>query len=125
LLQNHMLRWRYPVLAVQIAVAVGCTVAAWRVVPRATTTVTSVVHHSLAPQAPPETVLALPWAHGLTGAGVPVHGTRDLTGALLRTTNAADARLHQEQWRVINALLDAIHRYVEQRIMPELLGSSH
>jgi hypothetical protein len=125
LLQKHILRWRYPVLAVQIGVAVGCGVAAWRVVPRATTTVTGVVHHALAPPAPQETALMLPWAHGASGAGVTVHGARDLTGALLRTTNVADARLHQEQWRVINALLDAIHRYVEQRIMPELLGSSH
>jgi hypothetical protein len=119
-------RWRYGVVAVEVLVAGGCIYFGWNVVaPPAAATQTR-VHHAASAPADASGALTLP-AVGLGlarpgAASKPTLQAPNLNADWLSRVNADDYNLYRRQWQVLQLLMSGVRQYVEQRVVPRLLG---
>ncbi len=124
-------RWRFGVVAVEVLLAAGCLYFGWKAVAPEATKVSSVVHHA---EAAPANVLGagaigplpLPIAGpGSLRAGANPRATLqapNLTADWLSRLNADDYDLYRGQWQTLQLLMSGVRQYLEQRVVPRLLG---
>jgi hypothetical protein len=129
------LRWRYLVVAVEVLLAGGCLWFGWQVVaPGAAAPIR--VHHSASAPGDGLGALALPavgapsapTASGHATAAHPPPAYRrsfeapNLTADWLSHMNADDYDLYRGQWQTLQLLMSGVRQYLEQRVVPRLLG---
>ena len=119
-------RWRYGVVAVEVLVAGGCLYFGWNVVAPQAAAAQIRVHHTPAAPADASGALTLP-AVGLGPArpgarSKPTLQAPNLTADWLSRVNADDYNLYRRQWQVLQLLMSGVRQYVEQRVVPRVLG---
>lgn len=124
---SALLRWRYLVLAIELAVAGGFAFSGWQLLhqppdpgPVATTS------------GPEPGLVPAPSPAGLPVAAMPgvAHTAArpfrfSLSGDLLNRVNRDDYQLYGEQWRIVRTLTEAMRTYIQQRVIPNLLSGIH
>jgi hypothetical protein len=118
-------RWRYLVVAVEVMVAGGCLFFGWKVV---------------SPPSPRPPIQVLRGPAGRTEAGIGVGlplgspatarkpsppatpRVLSMTSDTLSRLNHDDFELYRRQWQVLQMLMNGVRTYLEQRVVPQLLG---
>jgi len=123
-------QWRYGVVAVEALLAAGCLYAGWQAVaPEAVAAPIRVHHPASAPAglfgAGTSGALVLPAGTGSPHPGAPPKRTfqaPNLTADWLSQLNSDDYSLYRGQWQTLQLLMSGVRQYLEQRVVPRLLG---
>ena len=128
---QHAFRWRYGVVAAELLLAAGCLYFGWNAVAPVAAAAQVRVHHAAA--APIDALGALrigPVAVPMAGAGTGAARTGAAGGLQppslgpdwLSRLNADDYDLYRGQWQTLQLLMSGVRQYLEQRVVPRLLG---
>ena len=120
-------RWRYGVVVGELMVVVGCVYLGWTAVAPQPDTAQIRVHHATAGPAAANGGLALSTASPASGVAgrsrqAPSFQAPNLTADWLSRLNADDYDLYSRQWQVLQLLMSGVRQYLEQRVVPRLLG---
>jgi hypothetical protein len=120
-------RWRYGVVLGELILVVGCAYLGWTAVAPQPDTAQIRVHHATAAPAPATGGLALPMAGPVSGVAgrarpAPAFQAPNLSADWLSRLNADDYDLYSRQWQVLQLLMSGVRQYLEQRVVPRLLG---
>jgi hypothetical protein len=127
-------RWRYAVVAVELALAAGCVYAGWNVMAPAATP-RPLLHHGPSTPADVFGAGALGAIPPTAGAGAPPTAAAPPLGTSPKRTleaphlsadwlsrlNADDYDQYRGQWQTLQLLMSGLRQYLEQRVVPRLL----
>ena len=120
-------RWRYAVILAELSVAAGCVYLGWNAVAVQPAAEQIRVRHAAVAAGPRAGAPALPVAAPGTGSSARSTGGHvlqapNLTADWLSRLNADDYDLYRRQWQVLQLLMSGVRTYVEQNVVPRVLG---
>lgn len=121
-LAAHVLRWRYALLALEVAAGAAFAYSGWRLVSEVSSPGPVEIVPGPAASVSPAPTGALP----LPVAPAPKSSLAlpTLPGAdLLQRMSQDDVQLYRVQWQVVRTLIDGVRRYIETRVLPGALAS--